>query len=300
MYRDEANKLFLVFLLPWLQDLDRVNKLFQHNTASSIKLVQDLISLYTSVVSRICRPHTFRTWANIQEYDVEDPRNQLPTMAINFGTNFYLELDKMSMSQDKLKDVKQKCRNYMLELAIQLKKRLPENAHILESLTSFSPSVVLGTVRPTLQQLSFLPLFSGNLGLLDRQWDRICTVHWKVTDDNQAEKFWNEVLNYTDAADEHVFSELAVFALSLMSLPFSNAAVERSFSEMNLIKTRVRNRMKLPLLSAIMHVRGYFARHDKNCDDFVPTPDMLTFNTDMYALNVRREVDVDDVIPDEY
>ena len=128
MYRDEANKLFLVFLLPWLQDLNRVNKLFQHNTASSIKLVQDLISLYTSVVSRICRPHTFRTWANIQEYDVEDPRNQLPTMAINFGTNFYLELDKMSMSQDKLKDVKQKCRNYMLELAIQLKKRLPENA----------------------------------------------------------------------------------------------------------------------------------------------------------------------------
>lgn len=43
---------------------------------------------------------------------------------------------------------------------------------------------------------------------------------------NDIASFWVEVLHFTDASGERCFKELAEFALSLLSLPLSNADVE--------------------------------------------------------------------------
>ena len=93
-----------------------------------------------------------------------------------------------------------------------------------------------------------------------------------------------EVLKYTDAAGETPFEELALFALSLLALPFSNASVERVFSQMNLIKTKLRNRLKQPMLEAILHVRGFMSRNRFCCNKFKTTKDMFSrFNASIYA-----------------
>jgi hypothetical protein len=63
-------------------------------------------------------------------------------------------------------------------------------------------------------------------------------------EDVNAEQFWSSVADHRDASGELDFSELGNFVLSLLALPFSNAAVERTFSEMNLIKNKLRNRMQ--------------------------------------------------------
>jgi len=43
---------------------------------------------------------------------------------------------------------------------------------------------------------------------------------------------------------------LEKFALSVIALPFSNAAVERTFSQMNLIKSKLPSRMHQELLES--------------------------------------------------
>ena len=48
-------------------------------------------------------------------------------------------------------------------------------------------------------------------------------------------KFWVGVANHKDASGENDFSELSDFILSMLALLFSNSAVERAFSQMNLI-----------------------------------------------------------------
>lgn len=53
------------------------------------------------------------------------------------------------------------------------------------------------------------------------------------------------VNEYRDAAGENPFKKLSDFVLKLLSLPFSNADVERVFSTMNFVKNKTRNRMKL-------------------------------------------------------
>ena len=111
----------------------------------------------------------------------------------------------------------------------------------------------------------------------------ISVVDWKEAQNSDVEAFWTEVINYRDAAGEAVFQELAMFALSMLSLPLSNAAVERTFSQMNIIKCKTRNKMQQPMFEAIMHVRAYMSRNNRCCNEFVPSQAMFArFNNRMY------------------
>ena len=129
------------------------------------------------------------------------------------------------MEEMQAKNIKKHCHSYILELLKQMHKRLPQNVKQLESLSDLCPSVVLGNQKPQLQQLSFLPLFQGDLAVLDQQWNQLSSVEWPMTDD--VEQFWVGVANHKDASGENDFSELSDFILSMLALPFSNSAVER-------------------------------------------------------------------------
>ena len=74
-----------------------------------------------------------------------------------------------------------------------------------------------------------------------------------MTDD--VEQFWVGVANHKDASGENDFSKLSDFVLSMLALPFSNSTVERAFSQMNLIKTKFRNRMKQDMLEALLQIK---------------------------------------------
>lgn len=74
-----------------------------------------------------------------------------------------------------------------------------------------------------------LKMYTGDLGVLDAQYQAINFQEWKTKDDCQAEQFWAEVLKYKNSSGEQCFKDLALFALSLIAMPLSNADVERVF-----------------------------------------------------------------------
>ena len=202
-----------------------------------------------------------------------------------------MELENANLHAPATENVKQCCKEYLLEFAKQMKQRLPTNMQQLQSLGALSPSTVLSVQKkPQLASLSFLHLYTGNLGKLDQQWRVLDTLQWDNTEDCKTEQFWIEVKNHTDAAGDKDFAELGSFALSLLALPFSNAAVERTFSEINLIKNILRNRMKDSLLENILCIRAFMQRHGICCHQFEPTRDMLAlFSTDMYDKDQEGE-----------
>ena len=61
------------------------------------------------------------------------------------------------------------------------------------------------------------------------------------------EEFWSEVSDYGDASRGNPFKDIAIFAISLLILPNSNAQVERLFSSMNIVKNKLGNKMLLQL-----------------------------------------------------
>lgn len=83
----------------------------------------------------------------------------------------------------------------------------------------------------------------------------VCPASTETMDTINIVEFWASVLNLRNAGNEQPFKELALFALKNLTLPVSNAVVERAFSVMNLLKTKRRNRLQLLMLDSLMRLR---------------------------------------------
>lgn len=97
-----------------------------------------------------------------------------------------------------------------------------------------------------------------------------------------------------DAGETKRFENISKLVLALLSLPFSNASVECAFSIMNIVKDKLRNKMSIAMVQAIMHVRLTL---NIDCCDFEPTSTMLKrFNSETIYINVdENDVAVLDV-----
>jgi len=67
-------------------------------------------------------------------------------------------------------------------------------------------------------------------------------------------KLWSEAKKYFDSADKNPFSELVTFALTLLPLPWSNAKVQSMYIE-HMMKTKLRSRLEIETLNAILNIR---------------------------------------------
>lgn len=102
-----------------------------------------------------------------------------------------------------------------------------------------------------------------------------------------------------NTADELLFEDLSLFALTLLNLPSSNADVERSFSIMNIIKSKLRNKLMVSMLNAIMLTRAYFYVISVCCKQFEPrfepTADVISrFRSKMYTNQKESDISESD------
>ena len=88
---------------------------------------------------------------------------------------------------------------------------------------------------------------------IDEQYSNIQCLKLMNTDNTV--EFWAEVHNYRDAGGNNKFEEISEFVLKLLCLPWSNAVVERVFSQINLVKTQVRNRLHLITVNSVLTTR---------------------------------------------
>ena len=90
---------------------------------------------------------------------------------------------------------------------------------------------------------------------LDRQWRSLFVDNNIISDKHegvQVEDFWQS-LTKVDC-----YRSLARFVLEISSFPQSTAAVERTFSKLTLNKTKIRNRLSVNTLEAIIKVTEKF------------------------------------------
>lgn len=101
---------------------------------------------------------------------------------------------------------------------------------------------------------------------IEVQWRKINLVSWKNT--SSVIDFWTDVKEFKDTANCNPFLELANFSLTVLSLPWSNAAIERIFSQMNIVKSKSRNKMGTTLLTSLLYIRFGLKLNNKCCNNF--------------------------------
>ena len=70
--------------------------------------------------------------------------------------------------------------------------------------------------------------FSCSVDNLESQWRNIASSG--LSSDQAIDMFWQEAEAFQDAGGNHCFKDLALGVIRLLSLPISNAHVERAFS----------------------------------------------------------------------
>lgn len=70
------------------------------------------------------------------------------------------------------------------------------------------------------------------------------------------------VNEFKDSIGNNPFQDLPLFAIKLLSFPHSNAEDERTFSAMNLCKSKIRNRLSLNSVNTILHIKYGLHRKD--------------------------------------
>lgn len=84
---------------------------------------------------------------------------------------------------------------------------------------------------------------ASEISNIEIQYEKIHFIKWENTDDTI--KFWYEVSCYRNVNNEKPFKNLCDLALTFLVLPFSNAEIERVFSQLNIVKNKMRNKMSL-------------------------------------------------------
>ncbi|KAK4882379.1 hypothetical protein RN001_005698 [Aquatica leii] len=91
---------------------------------------------------------------------------------------------------------------------------------------------------------------------------------------------------YRDASGENPFSALCELVKAALSLPHSNADVERLFSHMNIVKNKLRNRLHNNTINSLLYIRYGLKKNNKCCDTY-EIPDCTLKLIDTNAVYAR-------------
>jgi hypothetical protein len=110
--------------------------------------------------------------------------------------------------------------------------------------------------------------------LLDNEWRDLSLEDFESYDTMNVEKCWSKVFNATNGAGRKRFPNVKQVISLLLILPFSNASVERVFSNLINIKSDKRNLLRTNTLRSIL-VSKDGIESNRGCVKFVPTKEML-------------------------
>eukprot|EP00794_Sanderia_malayensis_P010381 gene10381-biopygen7566 len=288
MLNDQVNLLYFHFVSPLVTEFERVNSLFQATDVEGEEMEKELTLHYKSLKARMYNEHG----------------ELLPANKIEFGAKFISELIKFENSdtRGKVMEVRQRCADMLAEALVQVEKRLPQSKAIFKGLSSLSTNKVLSqTSRVAFADLPMPHLRDINQRKTKEQYRKIMHVDWKEeavfggSIPSETVEFWSKILQHQTSSGSVPFKELAMYALSCLATPVTNAVVERVFSVVTAVKTKLRNRLSTEMLDGIIRIRTRLHFQGKCCRDFVVTLNMLArFNSERMYTTTNLETPINE------
>lgn len=194
---------------------------------------------------------------------------------IYMGANVELFLNNHSIPQEELNKIKINILNFYVELCEQVRKRFDFNDKCLIFLTNFQPKQALsGNVSTITEAAILFKNLVTDIESLNTEWRHLQDVQYLKNFENASfDQFWLEVFQMKNELNEEMFPNLNKLIKGLMCLPHSSAAVERIFSQLNLIKSKSRNRLEVQTCNSIILSKQLM--EDENCYTWEPSNTLM-------------------------
>ncbi|KAK3915438.1 Protein ZBED8 [Frankliniella fusca] len=244
------NMLYLVFLKTVLKGINAVSKAFEKTDADITKLYSDLRSQVLVLAGRVLKQHCILEATRpgmLRSDEVQMLKNALnnrenhrPLEDLGVGEAFIKLAQAEKCPHEELLDIRHKCGAYLFTMLKLLLDKFPFNLDAVS-------------------KLKFMEKVMTSMNSKGNGWSsqlsRICPAYEGSIDAIDIVEFWSSVLNLKNASGEAPFEQISRFALMCLTLPISNALVERAFCVMSCIKCRRRNKMQVLMIEALMRLR---------------------------------------------
>lgn len=146
IFKDKSKYALLAFLLPIVEQFERLNAMFQ-GTGGAEKAYEALQRSYKSLKNRVM------TSGPVAE--------KLQMKDVDFGAVFVKECHLFSYGKGeqearKVEDIRNRAWAFMIRLVEEIEKRLPANIAIFQQMSFFNPSVVLSSQQTRFSQMPFI------------------------------------------------------------------------------------------------------------------------------------------------
>lgn len=165
-----------------------------------------------------------------------------------------------------------RAQEFFIEATTQIRRRFPIGDSTVEMLQVLNPDTNHSTHPSLVPLASKFPNIIATVQLqqLDNEWRKLTLVSLPFDySDMDPDIFWSRLAKISDGTGALQFSVLSTFMRTMLCLPHANVDVERLFSSVALIKTRVRNRLHTSTVRAILKTKQGVASAG-GCVNFVP------------------------------
>ncbi|CAD7081034.1 unnamed protein product [Hermetia illucens] len=273
--KDPITKLYLLFLEFALPFFIKLNKLFQSESSQIHKLHSSVKEIVVTLLECfVTKDYITMFLDSTSEFNLP-PECLLDLESIYLGIKVECFLITNEINVIEIDTFKNKCRNFYIEAVLQILKRFDLNNSFFRNLSIIAPDNVYActykSIAPLLQQVP--RLLADNIQEIDSEYRTLINF---VKDKEQIldiEEFWRMVARI-EIGNEQAFPNLVKLVFAILSFPHSSANVERVFSQVNLMKTKIRKRLENATIKACLQTKGLLKLQNSDCTNFKVTTEM--------------------------
>ncbi|XP_072402181.1 uncharacterized protein [Diabrotica undecimpunctata] len=278
---------YLEFMSYSLGLMTDFNLLFQSEKPLLCKVQPQTETLLRTLCSNFIKMSVIKRTNDIFRLNHENPTNFVSLHDIYIGvaaTESLKELKKKPNLNQKEFDSFFKCiLEFYIELVSNIKNRFTFNDPIYKIISILDPKIAQSFEIKSLQCVTNqFPILKEyvNIQELDNEWRRHALLDFEKLNLNSddCEQYWSQIFNLKNDANAFLFPNLKKTLQLLSVLPFSNASVERIFSDLFNIKSDKRNLLNSSTAKAILATKAGVEKNG-GCLKFIPSKKMLGHNT---------------------
>lgn len=282
---------YLEFLSYVTQLTNDLNVMFQSRSPLLYKLKDEIESLLKSICMNYMDIKYVRECSDIFQINHFDQTKFVPLTQVYLGVTASEVVSQFSDASEKedLNLFYKTCLDFYVELVTQIKQRFVFSDSVYRILDIIKPKSVMNFEVRSLIGLNVFKRFSQvvktsegkedwrqiNPSAAEEEWRSLALLDYKKEfgfDDNiGAHEFWQKIFNRKNAANIPLTPNVNKLIKLLLILPFSNADVERVFSDLNLTKTPLRNLLSTETIKSLMITTNSIA----DIRTFIPRKDMF-------------------------
>lgn len=258
---NKYTQIYLEFMVYVLNLLNNFNTMFQSETPLLYKLKPEVTKLLKTLCFNYIEFSQLRN-IDILKFDHANRRNFVDLKKLYIGIEAYNSLEMLQKEENFDKNSSDtfltSCLSFYITLVSEIKKRFTFEDNLFDLIDVLDPHVAqnfeVKSLVPIIKRFSFLQQYVTPQ-TLDNEWRNHALLDHKnlgLNPNLPADEYWSLVFKLKNAGDIPTFKNLKTVFSLLLILPFSNASVERLFSNLKNIKTDLRNRMGTDTAVAVM------------------------------------------------